>query len=88
VDPYTAVINAHRPQMNRCVNENPLPAGATKMNVKVKILVEPSGKPRGVTFEPGTLDGTAAGACIKGALSSASFPSDKDVRTVAFRIWI
>jgi serine/threonine-protein kinase len=87
-DPYTAVINAHRPQMNRCVNENPLPAGSAKVNVKVKILVEPSGKPRGITFEPGTLDGTAAGECIKGALSSASFPSDKDVRTVAFRIWI
>ena len=87
-DPYTTVINAHRPQMNRCMNENPLPAGAAKVNVKVKVVVDPSGKPKEVTFEPGTLDGTAAGACIKGALSAASFPSAKEVRTVSFRVWI
>jgi serine/threonine protein kinase len=87
-DPYTAVINAHRPQMNRCVNDNPLPAGAEKVNVKVKVLVEASGKPKEVTFDPGTLDGTAAGACIKGALSAASFPRASELRTVTFRIWI
>jgi len=87
-DPYTAVINAHRPQMNKCLNDNPLPAASAKMNATVKVIVAPNGRPRAVSFEPGTLGETPAGACIKGALSAASFPGAKAELTVRFPIWI
>ncbi len=87
-DPYTAVVNANRPQMNRCVNDNPLPAGGAKVNIKVKVVVAPNGKPKAVSFEPPTLDGTAAGSCIKSTLSAASFPSAKAELTVTFPIWM
>jgi hypothetical protein len=87
-DPYTAVINARRPQLNSCVSSNPLPAGAAKVDVKVKVVVGPSGRPQEVSFEPGTLDGTAVGGCLKRTLSAARFPRAREARTVTFRIWI
>jgi serine/threonine-protein kinase len=87
-DPYNAVIGAHRPQMSKCMTDNPLPSGPAKMNLKVKVIVQPSGKPKAVSFDPGTLDDTAAGACIKRTLSAASFPSSKAELTVTFPIWL
>jgi hypothetical protein len=66
------------------VTDNP-PDGA-KGTVKVKILLEPSGKPKSITFEPPTLDDTPAGTCIRSTLTGASFPSAKSDVTVTVPI--
>lgn len=84
MSPYTAVINARLTELSRCVTDNP-PAGA-KGTVKVKILLETSGKPKSITFEPPTLDDTRAGECIKHTLSAASFPTAKSDITVTVPI--
>ena len=77
-NPYTAVIKSYRPQMSKCVQDNPLPAGSVKM----VIVVSTTGKPKTVSFEPASLDATPAGACIRSALSTATFPAAKEERTV------
>jgi hypothetical protein len=77
-NPYNAVIKSYRPQMNKCVQDNPLPPG----NVKMVIVVATTGRPKTVSFEPGSLDATPAGACIRSALSTATFPAAKEERTV------
>src|SRR5262249_35712783 len=38
-DPYTAVVTAHRPQLSKCMTDNPLPTGTAKVNVKVQVVV-------------------------------------------------
>ena len=80
------MISDHRPQLLRCVSDNPLPAGAAKANVKVKVIVAPTGRPKTVAFEQGALDGTSAGGCIKSTLSAVTFPRAKEERTVTFRL--
>jgi serine/threonine-protein kinase len=77
-NPYTAVVKSYGARMSKCVEDDPLPPG----NVKMVIVIAPSGRPKTVSFEPSSLDSTRAGACIRDALSTAKFPATKDEQKI------
>ncbi len=78
-NPYTAVLQAHRPGINKCAQEH----GAPPSGVKVVIVVATDGRAKTISLEPVGLNGTPLGTCIKNVLSAAAFPKDRDEKQVS-----
>jgi tRNA A-37 threonylcarbamoyl transferase component Bud32 len=75
VDPYREVVRAKQVDANRCATAHGNPPPGTR----VVIVVAPDGHPRSVTIDPGSVDATPLGACIKNVFKAATFPrGDKD----------
>jgi serine/threonine-protein kinase len=75
VDPYREVVRAKKVDANRCATAHGNPPPGTR----VVIVVAPDGHPRSVTIDPGSVDATPLGACIKNVFKAATFPrGDKD----------
>jgi hypothetical protein len=68
---YDEAIQAHRTRITKCAQDH----GAPPSNARVVIDVTTTGKAKAILLEPADLNASPLGACIKGVLAAAKWPT-------------
>ncbi len=82
VNPYNAAIQPYRSKIARCGQQH----GAAPSNARVVIVVTTRGRARKITLEPGDLNTSPLGTCIKSVLSNVRFPTADEDKQVAIKL--
>ena len=75
-------MRPHRARIVQCAQDH----GAPPANSKLVIIVGTNGKPKQVSLEPSRLNTTPLARCIKGVISSATFPKATTDKNVSFML--
>lgn len=75
-NPYTDALRASQASVNKCAQQHGAPTA-----VKATLVVAVTGRAKSIALEPGAVESTPLGTCIKNVLSASSFPkADNDVK--------